>query len=348
MKKQLFLFMFLLAFFAGIFQANAQCVPTPLSPAAGIAYTYSATISGPGYNGTNTPLWDWYVTKDVNLLTAGSIITLPSTMFSVDVTTPYHNPATGVGQVIITWTPAAVADGGPFYLVLRYRENNSLSTPTCSAENIKVWQINPINTFLLAFEGGMLNAGSYVPTPGSNACAANVVGATVTPGTPGTATLVYGQNTIYYVATASGILGNWKPWIQVPALQTSQVYVSAQWSADMTGGAVVWNDFGVAATGAMQTLQSLSGDATILDAVAGTPILIRIVIDNQNWQTLAAQPILVGLDGFLPTAYTVSDIVGTGGTPCAPETPFGRTATYTINARPTITGNPPTLILTNP
>jgi hypothetical protein len=112
----------------------------------------------------------------------------------------------------------------------------------------------------------------------------------------------------------------------------------------MTGGAG-WNTFGIAATGATQTLQSLN-DATVTNAVTGTPILIRIVIDNHNWQTLAAQPILVGLDGFLPTAYTVSDIIGGGS--CAPEAPFGKTATYTINARPTITGNPATLILTNP
>ena len=104
----------------------------------------------------------------------------------------------------------------------KIQENNNTATPTCSAENIRVWNITPINTFLLAFEGGMLNAGTYEATPNSFTCAADVVGATVNPLVPD-ATLVYGNNTLNYVATASGILGNWRPDIQVPALQTSQV-----------------------------------------------------------------------------------------------------------------------------
>jgi hypothetical protein len=332
----------ILAFFAGISSGYAQCTPGPLNPAAGIEYTYSATISGPGYNGNNTSMWDWYITKDVNLITG--LVLVPPTMFTVNAATPYHNPATGVSQLKLTWTPAAVSDGGPFYLVLRYRENNSLSNPTCSAENMKVWQIIPVNTFLLAMEGGMLNAGSFVATPGSNTCAANVVGATVNPAVPNV-TLVYGQNTLNYVATASGILGGWRPWIQIPALQSSQLYVSAQWTADMTG-AGGWVAFPIVANGSAQTLQSPS-DATVTN-VAGTPILIRIVLDNQNWQTLAAQAVTVGLDGFLATAYTVSDIQGSGATPCAPEPAFGRTGTFTINARPTITGAPAVLPLTNP
>jgi hypothetical protein len=194
-------------------------------------------------------------------------------------------------------------------------------------------------------EGGMLSGGNYVATPGSFACAADVIGATVNPGASPTATLVYGNNTLNFVGTASGILGNWRPDISVPALQTSQVYVSAQWTADMTG-AGGWVSYPIAGTGAAQQLQSPS-DATI-NNIAGTPILIRIVINNMNWQTLADQPITVGLDGYLPTTYLVSDIQGSGATPCAPETAFGRTGTYTIKSRPTINGTPATITLTNP
>jgi hypothetical protein len=345
MKKQYFLMILLLAFFAGISSVNAQCVGDTLTPAAGIEYTYSATIVGPGYDGTGGQ-YDWYVTKDVNILTIASIIPeFPTTMFTVNASTPYHNPATGVNNVKLTWTPAAVADMGPFYLVLRYNEPNANASPTCSAENIRVWEIKPINAFLLAFEGAMLSGGNYVATPGSNACAANVTGATVNPGTPSTVTLVYGQNTLNYVATASGIVGNWKPWIQVPALQASQVYVSAQWTADMTGVSG-WVSFPIAPNGLAQTLQSPS-DATVTN-IAGTPILIRIVIDNVNWQTLANQPITTALDGFLPTAYTVSDIINTPPNPCDPAPAFYRTAIFTINARPTIGGTPQFLLNTNP
>ncbi|HEY5138726.1 MAG TPA: hypothetical protein VIJ25_05330, partial [Methylococcales bacterium] len=127
MKKQLFLLLLVLAFIAGISNGYAQCIPDALHPAAGIEYTYSATIGGPGYTGNNSSMWDWYITKDVNLLTG--VILVPPTMFSVNATTPYHNAATGANQILLTWTAAAVSDGGPFYLVLRYRENNSTANP---------------------------------------------------------------------------------------------------------------------------------------------------------------------------------------------------------------------------
>ena len=173
MKKQRLLLVLILAFFAGITRGYAQCTPGPNAPAAGVAYTYSTTESGAGSQ------YDWYVTKNVNILDVPSILTA-GTMFTVDGATPYHNGASGVNNIKITWTSAGIADGGPFYLVLRYKK--SAGTPTCTVENIRVTEIKPINTFLLAIEGGMLNAGNYVATALSNACAADVIGATVTPG----------------------------------------------------------------------------------------------------------------------------------------------------------------------
>lgn len=340
MKKQLLLLVLLLAFFAGISKVNAQCVPDELHPAAGIEYTYSADITGPGYSGSGQ--YDWYITDNVNLIDATFFLT-PGVMFTVNAATPYHDAANGVDNIQITWTPAAVADMGPFYLVLRYRETNANADPTCSSENIKAWQIDPINTFLLALEGGTLTSGSYVATEGSNTCAADVTGAAVTVGTPGTVLLTYGENTIYYVATASGIEGDWRPSIRVPALLASQTYVAVEWTANMTG-AGGWVDMGVATTGATQDLVSPS-DATCTD-VDGTPILIRVRLLNNNWQTLANQDIVLAIDGYLPTAYAVSDIVS--ATDCTTAAPFAKTGTFTINARPTITGTPATMVLTNP
>ena len=159
--------------------------------------------------------------------------------------------------------------------------------------------------------------------------------------------ITYDKNTLYYVATASGIAGDWYPQIRVPALQTSQVYVSADWTADMTGTAG-WKSFGVAASGATQDL--LSADPATA-TVAGTPILIRILIDNVNWQTTADQPITLALDGFLPPTpinilSSPSDI--TSLSDCTPLSAFGRSAIFTINKRPIPTIAPAELNLTNP
>jgi hypothetical protein len=338
MKKQILLLVIIvLAAFANVNKSYGQCTPGPLTPAAGVEYTYSVTNAG------TAPKYDWYVTKDVNVLTAASFLT-PGTMFTVDAGTPYHNPATGLKDIKITWTSASIADGGPFYLVIRYTETTT-GTAGCTVENMKIHEVKPINTFLLALQGGTLVTGNYVATAGSNTCAANITGALVTAAVP-EALLTYGQNTIYYVATASGINGNWFPQIQLPALQTSQVYVSAGWSSDMTG-AGAFTSFAPALTGATQDLLSATPATAV---VAGTPILIKIVIDNVNWQTLADQPVVLGLDGFLPPApidilTSKSDI---DATTCLPLAAFGRTATYTINKRPTIAGTPAYIPLTNP
>lgn len=341
MKKQiLFLMVLVLVAFANLNKSYGQsCTPSELTPAAGVEYTYSVTNAGTGAK------YDWYVTKDVNVLTAGSILTA-GTMFTVNSATPYHDPATGVKDIKLTWTANAVADGGPFYLVIRYSETTS-GTAGCTVENMKIHEIKPINSFLLALEGGTLSGTNYVATANSNTCAANITGAVVTPAAP-TALLTYGQNTIYFVATASGIIGDWYPQIQLPTLQTSQVYVSAGWSSDMTGGGTFTAFPGLAATGATQDLLSTS-PATA--SVAGTPILIKIVIDNVNWQTLNDQAITLKLDGFLPPApinigTSKSDVTST--TDCTPLAAFGRSATYTINKRPTITGTPTYIPLTNP
>jgi len=338
MKKQYFILVLMLAFFAGITKVNAQCTPGPNSPAAGVPYTYSTTESG-----TNQQ-YDWYVTKNVDVLDLPGIIAA-GTMFTVDPTTPYHLPATGVNNIKITWTAAGVADGGPFYLVLRYSES-STSTPVCTVENLRVTEIKPINTFLLAFEGGMLSGGNYVSTAGSNACAAGVTGAIVTPGATPSLLIKYGQNTLYYVATASGIIGDWYPQIRVPALGATQTYVSVEWSANITG-AGPWNSFGAAASGGADLLSTVPATAS----VAGIPILIKIVIDNVNFRTEADQAIQLALDGFLPPTPIVpgtnkSDI--TSASDCTPLPAFGRTATFTITKRPVPTIAPTEITVSNP
>lgn len=337
MKKQIFLIA-VLVLSASLNKIYAQCSPDEKRPSPGVEYTYTANISGVT-TGTEAKYW-WYIVDNVDVfattpLTVGTLFTVNGTNYNVGDAT--------VNYIKITWTPASI--GNTYYLVLRYKETTS-TTPTCEVENISVFEIKPLNTFLLAFEGGMLNAGTYTATAGSNACAAAPTGALVTPATP-SVLITYGNNTLYYVATASGILGQWRPSIQLPALATSQTYVSAEWTADMTGGGG-WVNLNPALNGQTQDLVS-GTNATVTNATTGTPILIRIVINNNNWQTLAAQSIQVGLDGYLPTAYSASDITGgTGPTACDALTAFGRTATFTINARPTTNINNGQIPKTNP
>jgi len=343
MKKQRFLLVLLLAFIAGISSVNAQCLGTGFTPATGVPYTYVVDVTGTGYSGAGT--YDWYVTQDINILNAGvgGIIPVVNTMFTVGgADSPYHVVAPGTGtthQITLTWSPAAVVSVTPFYLVLRYTEPNTFAlAPGCSAENIRVWQIQPINTFLLAVESAAANG---LALPGANACAPGVLTAVVSPNvnpTLASVNITYGESQLYYRLTASGILGLWRPSIHVPVLAgLGQNYTAVEWN-DAADGTGIWHSFNIAA-GTTIASDGVSTDlATVTDATLGTAILVRLRIANVNFETLADQGITVGVDGYLPTAFTVSDIwggVGPNPDPCLQADPFAKTATYTILARPT-------------
>ena len=221
--------------------------------------------------------------------------------------------------------------------MLRYSEpNTNAAAPGCTAENIRVWQINPINTFLLAITGATNNGVQFDP---ANQCAAPLTGATVNPGAPTSVTYTYGANDLYYRVVASGASGTWTPSIQLPALvgaPLSQNYTLVEWNDDITG-AGTWHTFNVPVGNTAGGPFVSTDPATIADPVAGTPILVHVQITNANFETLADQPILVGVDGLLPNG--LSDIWGGVGPvpdPCAQADPFAKTATYTILARPTV------------
>ncbi|HPS62553.1 MAG TPA: hypothetical protein PLK82_05800 [Bacteroidales bacterium] len=334
MKKQLFLIV-LLAFFAGISSVNAQCVGNGFNPSAGQPYTYDLTITGPGYTGNGT--YDWYVTQDVNIINTATIIPESNTFFTVNSgggLSTYHASGATTNQIGLTWTTAAVTGGNPFYLVLRYSETNANANPACTAENIRVWQINPINTFLLAITGATETGLQF---DNANQCPAPLISALITPGTPTTVNYTYGTNTLYYRVVASGANGTWTPSLRIPALLGSgQNYVSVEWTADLSG-TPTWHTFNVPAGNTAGGDFTSTDAATITDPTNGTPIFIRIAIANVNWETLADQSVNIGIDGLLPNG--LSDIWGGTGPipdPCAQADPFAKNATYTILARPTI------------
>ncbi len=334
MKKQVFLLVALvLAAFANVTQSYGQCTPDPLHPAAGVAYDYEVTISGT--TGGTTPTYVWNVTQDVNLLDASKYMTA-GTDYTI-------NSGSATSKINITWSSAAVANPKVYYLVVKYTET---STSGCTVENMKVWQIDPLNTFLLAVAGS--NATGDITK--ATTCPPAVDGATVTAGATPSVAYTYGQSTIYYKVTASGAIGTWTPSISLPALTgagtTGQNYNNAEWSSD---NGTTWNTFGLTdgdADGGTFTSTVTTAPVT----VAGSDIIVRVKIDNVNFESLAAQPIEMGVDGVLPG--NVKDIVSTSN--CADEADFGKKGTHTVEARPTVTDattdtpNPTNFIPKNP
>lgn len=333
MKKQILLFvLFVVATFASISKSYGQnCTPGELNPAAGTEYAYSVTATGTGTNAA----YVWYVTKDVDLLKASAILTPGASAGLGDFTVKSgetYSATTTSNTIHLTWNPVAIASTDPYYLVVKYSEN--ATNGGCTLNNIKVFRIQPINSFLLAVTGAADVAGATE----TYTCAAPVSSAIVTPGAAGTNTgtvaYEYGQNTLYYKVTASGVVGKWRPSISLPALTGSakgQNYVSADWT---TVGGTSWTPFAGLSAGDLDggTFTSTASDADA--TTAGTSIIVRIVVENKNYETLADQTITLGVDGYLASGYTISDIKST--TDCNAEDAFGKHADKIIQKRPTV------------
>jgi hypothetical protein len=325
MKKQILLLVFIvLAVFANVNKSYGQvCTPSRNNPAPGVAYDYEVTASGT--TGGTSPTYVWYVTQGVNLLTAPQIAAGSDYVI---------NSGAGTSKINITWTSAALANGNPYYLVVKYTET---STAGCTVENIKVYNIKPINTFLLAVVGSDATGDATK----ANTCPPAIDGAVVTPGATPSVAYTYGQTTIYYKVTASGIVGTYTPSISLPALGSlGQNYNSADWSSD---GGTTWNSFGLT-DGDLDGGNFTSTVTTAPATVAGANIIVRVKIDNVNFESLSSQPITMGVDGVLPGGN--NDIKSTSD--CTDEVPFGKTGTHTIVPRPTITDTLPAFITKNP
>jgi len=320
----------LLALFAGIVYTNAQtCTPGPLTPAAGEPYTYKVIIDSP-YNST-TGSFTWYVTTNVDLLSATGVVPSPGSEIVASGT--YNAPAVGQDTIVITWSAEAVVNGttDPYYLVVKFAGNNG----TCDAMNMKVWEIVPINTFLLAIYsmGGEGYDGTY--------CAADVSSAIVTPGATPTVAYEYGTNVLYARVVASHYTGDWTPSFRIEGLDAVQTIASVTWATDSL--------FTVEHTTTLAGNVATSNDDATCAFDGSLPIYLKIEVDNNYFETLADLPITIGVDGIITVAATTLDDV-VSETDCSIEIAFGKSVDQTILARPTVTPDPATgdFIVKNP
>lgn len=329
MKKLLLvLIVAMLAAFASAYGQN--CTPGPLTPAAGTPYDYKVIIGNPPYNGT-LGNFTWYVTTNVDLLSPTGVV--PSPGAELIATGTYNAPAVGQDQISITWTAQAVVNGmvNPYYLVVKFEGNNGI----CDAMNMKVWQVTPINTFLLAIDnmGGAGGDGTY--------CAAPVSSAIVTPGASPTVNYQYGVNSVYARITASRYTGEWTPSFRIEGLDAIQTITSVVWSTDSLFTTThTCTVAGNVATSADNATAAFDGTAKIY---------VKIDVTNNHFETLADLPIVVAVDGVITVgATTLNDVKSI--TDCSDEVVFGKSVNQTIKARPTVTPDPATgpFIVKNP
>lgn len=328
MKKQiLFLVCFFLAAFASVTKSYGQCVTADaLHPTIGVGYDYTVTISGT--TGATASNYTFFVTQDVDL-TSASLAILPATgataVFSVTSGTGYAAYNTGGvdAKIGITWLSTAFVSTNPYYLVVKYTETSSVANGSCSVENMRVWRIKPVNSFILAMAGSDVTG----DITKANTCPADITTAVITDnGTTATVAYNYGTSSLFYKVTASGSTSTWTPAIQLPALSGSQTYASADWA--IPSATPTWNSFGSVAAGAGNYTYSAS---TAPVSVGGSDIIIRVVINNVTYETLSIQPIVVKVDGQMP-----GGIDNVKASDCSVEPAWTETGTFTVNPRPAV------------
>ncbi|MCX6236892.1 MAG: hypothetical protein NTY07_04915 [Bacteroidia bacterium] len=323
MKK---LLLFVAAILASVNLANGQArtIAGPLRPSATVPYTYAVNISAiNGY--TDAGNFTWYVTTNPDIISgsevpsAGSVITV-----GTGLTYGKANVAAGQKTINLIWSADAVALAvtNPYYLIVKYGQNSG----TCSASNMKVWKISPVNNFLLAIEAvdnaGLSTTGIY--------CAADITNAVIS---DDHVAYAYGRNTFYSKVTASNITGEWTPSVKISTLNIGQTINELGWSATVSGTYTAF-------TGAAN---STGGEFTSpVKAIAASDgsllIFIKLVISNGTWEGLTDQNIAIGIDGAY-SAASLKDVIS--NTDCTEEVNFGKTVTQTIKARPTIISNTP-------
>jgi hypothetical protein len=317
MKKQLLII--ILIVLSGLTAAYGQpCTSGPLNPAAGNPYTYTVTVNDPPFNHT-TGLYTWYVTKNVDLLNAGSII--PNNGGEIIASGWYNVATAGSANIQITWTAQAIINGqsSPYYLVIKFAGSNN---GICDAMNMKVWQVTPINKFLLAIN---------VFNGTDKYCAAVVSSATVTPGANPTVNYQYGINTLYARVMPKNYTGNWIPSFKIDGLDPTQTLSSVTWSND----SLFTSPHSTTIAGNVAT----STDPHVSAFDGSAKLYLKVDIDNHSFEALADLAITIGVDGVINVGNTTLNDVKSE-TDCTQEVPFGKTLNQTIKARPTITPDP--------
>jgi len=339
MKKQIFiLIMALIAIsFSTAYGQTAfdppTCTATALTPAAGEKYNYAATITGAGYDGTGN--FTWYVTQDVNLLT-GAVIPNNAAIIATGAGS-YNTAIASADNIDIIWTSAALADGNPYYLAVKYEQANS--TGSCSAMNMKVYRVVPINTFWLRIESVADASGT---AGGVEQCAAAVTGATMTE-PAGTVEYTYGENVLYVKISATGYVGNWTPTLRITGAVDDQA-IGASGITWTSGGANgIFTGGGAFGNGDYTSNNPMPSTMAVAPAITGTEIIVTIPLANNHHEALADQTISVAIDGFYANGATVFNDKSDVNSACSDALAFEDTVNKIIKARPGITATDPTV-----
>lgn len=332
MKKQLFILVLALFASVQIFAQTPHDPPTcdgdAASPAPGILYTYEVEIPNiENYTGGGT--FDWYVMTQGQLDVLNGTHIGPATNAEFIAEGHYDVPTAGANTIDITWSSAALATGQPYFLVVVYEE-----PLVCTTNNIKVYRIEPQNTFWLAIDN--------VTT---TQCVAAVESAIIQDiNDPGLIEYLYGENTLEITVTAGGYTGEWDAELQLAGFADDQE-LTVTWAATVAGTTGSFTAPAGSLHNGIWTAVLPSSTTGVAPTLVNETITITIVVANNHFENLALQTLDIAIDGSYTSGATVFEDLSDVNGDCTPESVFADAVQQTIEARPTVNPiNPPAFV----
>lgn len=315
-----------------------SCPSTALKPVPGSPYTYSIEVPNNLAAGA-TFKYRWFVTQDPNVLTTTNGVTSftpniadasGSGSLIQSAVADYNDLDAGDPSITIIWK-SFVHDPTQPVLVVVYVEG----TDECVTNNIEVYQIEPIHAFTLDI--GNIAANGEIPDPNPNyeTCVSPVESAVWT---AGSLTMDYGTNYLYYIVNAANFTDSWMPSFQLSGHGGRIPTIEWQYPA-LANVVAGWNS--------ATTPVVASGGAGSSVGPLGECIIVRVTLDNDKEETLAATDIILAVDGVMndpttPVADYTNNLFGdVQASDCAVTLTYEDAATQVLMPRPEVISTTP-------
>jgi len=368
MKKQfLILILFVAAIVAGTSNAFGQttlttnstnpiaaisCNDSPLHPMPGVSYTYSLN----GYSGPEVVAdWTWWATKDSAFIDASGLV-LTNMLDSIggnDLLTYSSNYGQLNGSdstVQITWSPSILArteylanvdldglpDPSPTFVVGYAHGQNC-------ADNMQVYQINPIPAFVIDIANIDGVGATMAWDVDTGQCVSPIASATFDSSVD-SVIVDYGHDTLYFELAAQNFVNNFIPYLTVNAgslsgTQTADIGIATSYT-NATGGTFVVDTTVTSAFAGSTWNTNTQFTASTIDNATGVSVWIRVIIHNNEWESLAEQTFSLAADAIDDGGNGIWDMEDDdcedGGTG-ADAIDYVDVADHRIDPRPTIT-----------
>lgn len=360
----------MVAIFAiGISSTYGQLAPRPieclsadhLHPIAGQPYNYTITVPTP----LGAKMVQWMATQSTTFINNSNLVATAEIPGVSDVLANaganYNVSTSDLFSMSLTWKSFAYDPAAPVFVIV----NVINADGTCSPNNLKVWKIMPINAFTLDIDNRLQdNSGLHTGTAYGDEyqrCRDIIASAVYDPNAvndPDDDGIIYdfGSDTLYFEVVSANWSGAWKPSFRVTGFTAPQAITRVDWSnsTDFTTPNTTTLTAGDYVADGLVIPNAANGGENGSVGSTGQSIIVRVIIEHNNYEGTGLDAIVVRVDGELyyiddptitpPFTYTaagVYDVHYANGTetPCSPLVEDGfdnDLATQTLLPRPNV------------